>query len=60
MKNEKKAITEQEIQQALKKFAAGGGLIRRLPAQEEPARVLVGARHPAFENLFETVGFSLL
>lgn len=59
MKNESKTITEEQIRRALKSFEKRGGLIRTLPPQEEPPRMLVGARHAAFENLFETVGINL-
>ena len=59
MKHNKKTITEDQIRRALGKFASRGGLIRTLPSQVAPERRLVGARHAAFEGLFEAVGLKL-
>ncbi len=42
-------VTRQEVQQALHRRLAGGGLIRRLPDQVIPARMRLGERHGAFE-----------
>ena len=59
MKHSKKTITEDQIRRALGKFEKRGGLIRTLPPLVAPARNLVGARHSAFENLFEAVGLNV-
>ncbi len=50
MKN-KKVISEEEIQQAIKKFQEEGGLIRTLPAEVVPAHTLVGAKWGVYENV---------
>lgn len=42
-------ISEREVQAALQRFVAKGGLIHQLPAQRVPAR-RVGEGHFAFEN----------
>ena len=60
MKHSRKNITEDQIHQALKNFEKQGRLIRRLPPQEEPPRMLVGARYAAFESLFEVVGLNFI
>ena len=59
MKDSKKIITEDQIRRALEKFKNRGGLIRTLPPQVAPDQRLVGARHAAFENLFDVVGLNV-
>jgi len=53
MKDKGKSISHEDVQRALRKFQAGGGLIRTLPAQQAPARLLVGARHGLYEPVLE-------
>jgi hypothetical protein len=60
MKHSKKTITEDQIRQALEKFAKRGGLVRTLPPQVAPERRMVGAQHALYENLFDVVGFNLV
>lgn len=49
-------ITEEEIQQALEKFKAQGGLIKRLPDEVVPRGSLVGGRYSAYEGVLDTTG----
>jgi hypothetical protein len=46
---EKKVITQEEVQQAIRKFQERGGLIRRLPDEIVTAQALVGARYSVYE-----------
>ena len=48
MKN-KMSTTEEDVQQALKKFVNDGGLIKQLPDQVTPTNTLVGARWGVYE-----------
>lgn len=56
MKDKKALITEAEIQQALKKFQAKGGLIKKLPDEVVPAHNLVGNKWAMYENILEGNG----
>ena len=48
------AVTEEEIQNAIKKFIRGGGLIKQLPNQITPRNTLVGTRWGAYEMVSGT------
>ncbi len=54
MKNNGKNISHEDVQRALRIFKARGGLIRTLPAQHAPDRLLVGARHGLYEPVLES------
>ena len=56
MKNNKAVISEQEIQEALKKFKERGGLIKKLPDEVVPAHNLVGNRWAVYETIQDTSG----
>ena len=49
MKEKKNSITEEDVQNALKKFIQDGGLIKQLPDQITPRNTLVGARWGTYE-----------
>lgn len=51
MTDNKKAVTEAEVQQALQKFQAHGGLIKKLPDEVVPAHNLVGAKWAVYETI---------
>jgi hypothetical protein len=53
-KGNKAIITEQEIQAALAKFTAHGGLIKKLPPEVVPAHNLVGGRFAVYETIQDT------
>lgn len=46
-------VSEEEIQEAIKKFKAQGGLIKHLPKEVVPSSILVGRKYGRFENLLE-------
>ena len=48
-----KTITKEEIQEALRRFKADGGLIRKLPSEIVPPALLVGKKYGRYENLME-------
>lgn len=51
---DKKLITEEDVQKALKKFVNDGGLIKQLPDQVTPRNTLVGARWGIYEIVSDT------
>ena len=44
-----KPISHEEVQRAIEKFSAQGGLIKHLPDQVAPSRNLVGSKWAEFE-----------
>ena len=52
----KAPITDEEIQQALRKFLKEGGLIKNLPDEVVPRNLMVGAKWGMFEPVLETSG----
>ena len=54
MKSNKAVITEQEVQEALKKFKQHGGLIKKLPDEVVPSHNLVGSRWAVYEAIQDT------
>jgi len=46
-----KAISHEDLRNAIEAFRARGGLIRQLPAEIAPPRNLVGARYAEFEPI---------
>ena len=53
-KQEKKVISRDEVQQALKRFKGAGGLITQLPAQIVPPRNRVGGKWGVYEIVTDT------
>jgi len=45
-------ISAEEVQMAVKKFMAQGGIVNRLPAQQNPSRMM-GEHHGIYENLLD-------
>lgn len=41
-------LSEQQVQEAIRRFLARGGLIRQLPPEVTPTPRLVGAHHGAY------------
>ena len=54
MKDKGKNISHEDVQRALRSFQERGGLIRTLPAQLAPDRLLVGARHGLYEPVLNS------
>ena len=54
MKKKQISITDQEIQQALKKFHDQGGLIKKLPDEVVPSHNMVGGRWAQYEAIQES------
>lgn len=52
-KKNARIVTEQEIQQALKKFRASGRLITRLPDQIVLPRINIGSKYGVYEPVTE-------
>jgi hypothetical protein len=44
-------ISEKQVLEAIQRFQARGGLIKKLPPETIPPPLLVGARHGRFEPL---------
>ena len=44
-------VSEKQVLEAIQRFQARGGLIKKLPAETIPPALLVGARHGCFEPL---------
>ncbi len=44
-------ITEEEVQQALKRFQERGGLIKQPPDEIVPRHTLVGAKYAVYETV---------
>ena len=57
-KKDKILITEAEVQEALRRFKASGGLIRKLPDEVSPRNFMVGGKHSAFEFVAPEMGIS--
>jgi hypothetical protein len=55
MKRNTEVITHDQVQEALKRFSAKGGLLKRLPDQVTPVRQLVGGRWASLESLIDTI-----
>ncbi len=53
MKTNRKEITQEELQRAIRAFQERGGLIRRLPDEIVPPAILVGARWGAYEEVLQ-------
>lgn len=53
MKAKPARISGQEVQLALEKFKAGGGLIQKLPDQPSPQRRLVGGKWGMYEPVMD-------
>ncbi len=53
MKN-RKSISEEEIQKALRKFLREGGLIKHLPDEVVPANTMVGSKWGMYELVTDT------
>jgi hypothetical protein len=51
-----KAITEAEVQEALRNFKERGGLVKKLPDEIVPTHNLVGARWAVYEPVQEASG----
>jgi hypothetical protein len=51
-------ITEEQVQEAIRKFEDAGGLITKLPDESTPGRSLVGANWASFDLV--PVDFSIL
>lgn len=49
----KRQITEQEVQQAIRKFLSEGGLIKHLDKEPTPRSSLVGTKFGMYEPVFE-------
>jgi hypothetical protein len=53
MKAKQARISAEDVQKALEKFQAGGGLIQKLPDQPSPQRRMVGGKWGAYEPVLE-------
>ncbi len=53
MAAKKLQIEEADIQEAIRRFQARGGLIKKLPDQPDPVRNLVGAKWGIYEPVFD-------
>jgi hypothetical protein len=49
MKDDKAKVSEAELQAAIRKFVAAGGMIRKLPDQKTTASQMVGVRWNNYE-----------
>jgi hypothetical protein len=58
MKTRKPAhsITHEDVQRAIERFKAQGGLIKRLPDEVVPPRTLVGTKWAEYEPIYGTAG----
>ncbi len=53
MAAKKLQIQEADLQEAIRRFQARGGLIQKLPDQPDPVRNLVGAKWGIYEPVFD-------
>ncbi|MBI4083870.1 MAG: hypothetical protein HY423_14795 [Candidatus Lambdaproteobacteria bacterium] len=51
MKSKPKIPTSDDVREALERFRARGGLIKRLPSEVTPAHLLVGAKYGVYEPI---------
>ena len=55
-KKEKIVITQENVQEALRRFMKEGGLIRKLPDEVSPRNFQVGGKYSAFEYVGPDLG----
>lgn len=51
MRKQDVKMTHEDIQRAIRRFLAKGGLIRKLPPAATPRNMLVGAEYGMFERI---------